>query len=88
MIMSSGYVRLKKGAHRDKLEHRVVMADACKEFCVYPLNKDGLPDGFHVEHLDHNRRHNCLSNLILLDPKIHNHISWESWRNNEPPKGQ
>ena len=70
-----GYVRLYTKPHRGKYEHRVVMAERCKEFCFYPLEADGLPAGFTVEHLDHKRTHNCGENLMLLQEIIHNHLS-------------
>ena len=80
-----GYPRYSTGALRNKYVHRVVMANAAAEFCVYPLNPStGLPDGFHVEHVDHNRTHSCLGNLLLLEACIHNACSWKSWR----PKGE
>lgn len=62
-INADGYVRIKAGAHRDKLEHRVVMEQilgrSLKEF-----------PGLEVHHLDFNRRHNCPANLMLLDEAI------------------
>jgi hypothetical protein len=70
-----GYVRLYIKEHRGKYEHRVVVAKMCAEQCFYPLEADGLPAGFTVEHQDHNRTHNCPENLILLQEIIHNHLS-------------
>lgn len=84
-ITHHGYVRITSGEYRGMLEHRVVLIPLCKEFCYYPLSKKGfpelpgLPDGFTVEHLNHNRQHNCICNLILLDTRIHRYISWRSW---------
>lgn len=75
-----GYVRLYTQPHRGKYEHRVVMSERCREFCYYPLADDGLPVGFTVEHIDHNRTHNCGENLMLLQDIIHNHLSaWSRW---------
>jgi hypothetical protein len=51
------------------------MAQAAREFCYYPLAADGLPVGFTVEHVDHHRTHNCLSNMLLLQTSIHNWCS-------------
>jgi hypothetical protein len=51
------------------------MASACREFCFYPLASDGLPVGFTVEHIDHRRTHNCLSNMLLLATDLHNWCS-------------
>jgi hypothetical protein len=57
------------------------MAEASSEFCFYPLNpRSGLPDGFHVEHIDHCKTHNCISNLLLIQDSIHNWTSWHSMR--------
>ena len=68
-----GYIRIFAGSARGRYQHRLVVAAACAEFCYYPLDpRSGLPSGFHVEHLDHCRTHNCLSNLLLLQAEIHN----------------
>lgn len=83
-----GYARITKGKWRGRYLHRHVMALAAAEFCYYPLNpKSGLPDGFHVDHVDHRRRHNCLENLLLLDARIHDHLSWASWLD-RPERGE
>lgn len=72
------------GQDRKKYQHRVVMADMCREFCFYPLDpRSGIPSGMTVEHQDHRRTHNCRANLILLDIHIHNHLSWCSWLNRD-----
>jgi len=55
--------------------HRVVMMLMCREYCHYPLLPTGLPDGFQVEHQDHNRAHFCPSNLILLQTELHAALS-------------
>ena len=70
-----GYIRLYTKEHRNKYEHRVVVSKMCAEWCFYPLEADGLPAGFTVEHQDHNRTHNCGENLILLQEIIHNYLS-------------
>lgn len=76
-----GYKRFHKGPNRGKYEHRVVMAELCGEWCWYPLNlSTGLPEGFTVDHLDHDRQHNCHQNLVLLQKEIHDHLSWCSMR--------
>jgi hypothetical protein len=50
------------------------MLEACREMCYYPVTY-GLPPGLTVEHLDHDRVHNCMCNLMLLDKRIHDAIS-------------
>ena len=57
------------------------MLEMCLEGCYYPLPLDRhgnptLPEGFTVEHLDHHRQHNCYQNLMLLDKRIHDALSW------------
>jgi len=42
-----------------------------------------IPENMTVEHLDHNRTHNCHSNLMLLQKEIHDYISLETHRNRE-----
>lgn len=81
-LNEKGYLRISSGPHRNRYVHRQVLADLCAVWCYYPLNaRTGLPDGMSVEHLDHRRTHNCISNLILLDLRIHNALSWRSWLN-------
>ena len=80
----SGYIQVtRRGEWCWWLEHRKVMMEACREGGYYEVNGD-LPAGLTVEHLDHNRQHNCLGNLILLDKRIHDVISiewrWKRWR--------
>ena len=80
VVVWQGYVRIKRrGPYRDWYEHRKVMWEACREWCYYPVN-GSLPEGMVVEHLDHNRKHNCLSNLVLMDKRIHDYLS--SWTKN------
>lgn len=76
-----GYVRITTGSLRGQYEHRAVMARLARVWCFYPLEANGLPRGFHVEHLDHRRTHNCAGNLLLLDARIHDWLSWRSWLN-------
>jgi hypothetical protein len=69
-----GYLRYtRRGPLRNRLVHRAVMAEMCREFCYYPLNGNGLPAGMEVHHQDFDRRHNCRANLVLLDPALHFH---------------
>lgn len=70
-----GYKRLNHKPYRGMYEHRVVMAKLCSEFCVYPLEGDGLPAGFHVHHVDYDGMHNCPGNLLLLDRRIHDYLN-------------
>ena len=39
-----------------------------------------IPDNMTVEHLDHNRTHNCHTNLMLLQKEIHDYISLDTLR--------
>ena len=78
-IHAKGYVQItRRGPWYGWLEHRKVMLEACRRGCYYDVSA-GLPEGFTVEHLDHNRRHNCLGNLLLLDKRIHDHLSYWTW---------
>jgi hypothetical protein len=36
-----------------------------------------LPTGLVVEHIDHDKAHNCMCNLMLLDKRIHDVLSAE-----------
>ena len=74
-----GYLQIiRRGPWRGWLVHRKVMYEACREMCYYPFNGN-LPAGFIVEHLDHNRQHNCIENLMLLDKRIHDAITLDHW---------
>jgi len=74
-IHAKGYVQIiRRGPWRGWLEHRKVMLEMCRQMCYYPIDGD-LPPGFTVDHLDHNRSHNCPENLMLLDKRIHDHLS-------------
>lgn len=79
-VSMKGYLRYSSAPHRHKYVHRVLMSEMCREFCFYELGDDGLPYGFTVEHIDHNRQHNCTGNLLLLEKVIHDAISWHSWK--------
>lgn len=81
-----GYRRItRRGPWRDWLEHRKVVYEAAREFCYYPINGD-LPEGMTVDHLNHQRNDNRLENLILLDKRIHDHLSsWTRWNKEVPP---
>lgn len=91
MLTAKGYVRLKSGPNRDRYEHSVVMGEMCKELCFYPIDWLGMPKWpgvkFTVEHMDHNRTHNHRGNLMLLDKRIHDHLSWQSWTEKETING-
>lgn len=83
-VNPKGYLQIiRRGEWCWWLEHRKVMLEACREFCYYHTNGD-LPGGLTVEHLDHRRTHNCIENLMLLDKRIHDHIStayrWQRYR--------
>lgn len=75
-VHAAGYIQVtRRGPFRGWLEHRMVMYLAMKNgLSYYPVNGN-LPEGFTVEHLDHNRQHNCMCNLMLLDKRIHDHLS-------------
>jgi hypothetical protein len=74
-ITAKGYVQItRRGPGRNKLEHRLVMAGMCREFCYWVLGADGIPPGMETHHQDFGRAHNCRSNLILLDPVLHFHM--------------
>lgn len=70
-VTAKGYVRLKRGQYRDWYEHRAVMDAATREWSYYG---PGIPEGFHVHHIDYDRAHNCRGNLMLLDAAIHDRL--------------
>lgn len=75
-LTAKGYRRFYSGPDRGKYEHRVVMRELCKVWCYYPLDENtGLPAGLDVHHVDFDKEHNCIGNLILLDTAIHVVIS-------------
>jgi len=79
-----GYIRIWYGKNRLKYAHRVVMANVLRyrRIClphVFPkLESDGLPAGFHVNHFDWDKTHNCAANLQLLQDCIHDAITQSS----------
>lgn len=77
-LHEKGYRRIwRRGPLYGKLEHRVVMAGMCREYCYYPLNGDGMPHGFDVHHQDFHKTHNCPSNLLLIEHVLHYHADQE-----------
>ena|SRR5579859_4480558 len=58
---------------RGKFEHRVVLIAAIEE--THPLTRAVLPEVWHSHHQDHKPAHNCIENLIMLAPEIHNAIT-------------
>lgn len=70
-VTAKGYVRLTRGQYRHWYEHRAVMDAATRQWCYYG---PGIPEGFHVHHIDGDKRHNCQQNLMLLDAPIHNRL--------------
>ncbi|MDE2097834.1 MAG: HNH endonuclease [Patescibacteria group bacterium] len=81
-LTAKGYFRISAGPDRGKYEHRAV---------VEKIIGGPIPAGMTVEHMDHQRAHNCWQNLMLLDKRIHDAISWASWtrfaaREAEPPE--
>jgi hypothetical protein len=75
VVNQNGYKQLWTVEHYGKYEHRVVMAELCKEFCVYELGGDGLPEGMEVHHMDWNKQHNCPGNLMMVDIAIHRRLN-------------
>lgn len=69
-VTEKGYLRYSAGPKRGKYVHRAVMEGVIG---------GPIPEGMTVEHLDHDRQHNCRQNLMLLDKAIHDYISWQSW---------
>lgn len=75
-LTAKGYRRFHSGPDRGKYEHRVVLRELCKVWCYYPVDEGtGLPVGLDVHHVDFDKEHNCVGNLILLDTEIHVAIS-------------
>lgn len=85
-VNEKGYQRIKAGPDRDKYVHRKVMEVMLAATDTQTLAALGIaaaapakiPEGFTVEHLDHRRQHNCPENLLLLDKRIHDAISFAS----------
>ena len=75
-VSDKGYLRYRSAPHRNKYVHRVVIEDELKNpigLCFTP--GQSIPTGFTVDHVDHNKQHNCQGNLILMEKKIHDVIS-------------
>lgn len=72
-------MRLKTRANRGRYEHRVVIEKLLANPIALPYvfpERGVIPAGMTVEHVDHQRAHNCHGNLMLLDKRIHDKISW------------
>lgn len=87
-VTRKGYARITSGPHRHKLEHRVRMAEMCREWCYYPLAADGIPEGFDVHHFDWDKRHNCRSNLLLIEHRLHYYADMASRRDKQGVYGR
>lgn len=75
-LNDKGYVRIGTRKHRGKYEHRYVMECMLRRPVGLVFPGDGkIPAGMHVHHNDHDRTHNCRSNLMLLQGCIHNALS-------------
>lgn len=77
-LNEKGYRRISWGRHRGKYEHRRVIEELLlKPLCAdYVFPTPGIiPEGMHVEHVDHSRTHNCHGNLMLLQECIHNAVT-------------
>lgn len=73
-ISVDGYVRITSGPYRDWWEHRAVVARCLAENTISPgIMPRQIPEGWEIHHMDFDRRHNCLSNLLLLHPAFHSH---------------
>jgi hypothetical protein len=82
-LTDKGYRRIRSGEHRGKYEHRrrieeMLERPLCAAY-VFP-ERGVIPAGYHVEHADHSRTHNCAGNLMLLDARIHNTLTWATVR--------
>ncbi len=64
-----GHARLSAGPDRGQYEHRVIVRELLREWNCYGWKE--IPPGFQVHHLDFKEAHNCTSNLLLLDHRIH-----------------
>ena len=75
-ISCDGYLRISSGPYRNKYVHRKVIEDLLKCPISYMFAPGApIPEGMTVEHVDHNKQHNCMGNLMLLDRRIHGKIS-------------
>ncbi len=64
-----GHIRLSAGPDRHQYEHRVIVRDLLRQWNFYGWTE--IPPGFTVHHLDFREGHNCPSNLLLLEHRIH-----------------
>lgn len=73
---AKGYVQIRHGEYRGKLEHWAVMHQALKDPIGLTLSVEMLESGeYEVHHVDFVRHHNDLGNLLLLQDVIHHAIS-------------
>lgn len=79
-VTPKGYIQIRGGEYRGEYEHRVVMSKMVKEWCYYPLSESrlGIPEGFHVHHVDGDKGHNCSGNLLLIQDVIHDAFTADS----------
>ena len=77
-VTPKGYRRISHGPNRNQLEHRLVMQQMLMDpigLCHLPVGDPIIPTWATVHHIDHQKRHNCPDNLMLLDYRIHNALS-------------
>lgn len=80
---SKGYIRIRTRHNRNMYEHRHIISDMilnsrlCADYVFgsKPCGKDGIPIGYHVNHADFDKTHNCPGNLQLLQSCIHNAVT-------------
>ena len=75
-VSDKGYLRYSSGELRHKYVHRNVV----ELLLVDPIGLcfrlgQGIPEGYTVDHMDHNKLHNCPGNLLMLQKCIHDVIS-------------
>lgn len=75
-VNDKGYERYTSGPHRWKYAHRVVVEGLLKDPVSYMFRPgQSIPGNMTVDHIDHNKRHNCHGNLMMLELVIHGHVS-------------
>jgi hypothetical protein len=80
-LNEKGYRRITHGQHRNKYDHRRRIEELLEQPISYIFRGDGkIPPNMTVEHIDHIRTHNCVSNLMLLEKVIHDWCSRQSAR--------